>query len=342
MNKRTSPGFTLVELMVTLLCCALITLAAMTVLLTGTRVGRTAEDAAQEQESARMVLTLLERLAGSGQITGVKYEGSNWELLGKGKDEAGRDAVLLRYTGAGATGTLLSGSGGVVLEGLADAAAELEDDKKLLTVTVETTAGQSYTSSVYCRVGLKSEGTLDSKADVEDKINADDTSASDNTTDARKDFLYKLATQYGSKGTIQGEDEEYRGTPYAQWYNSFWAADTPWCACFLSWGAAQVGDAFVDSLPPRFAEVNDGISQFKAAEQWREPTGYAPLPGDYIFFNWDGGTADHVGVVLSVQGGTVFTLEGNSGGKVAVRSYDLSSDAIVGYGVPEFQANKAG
>lgn len=334
MNKRTSPGFTLVELMVTLLSCALITLAAMTVLLTGTRVGRTAEDAAQEQESARMVLTLLERLAGSGQITGVKYEGSNWELLGK--DEAGRDAVLLRYSGAGATGTLLSGSGGVVLEGLADAAAELEDDQKLLTVTVETTAGQSYTSSVYCRVGLEvpeDSKSLDSEGDIKNEIPAD-------TEQARKDFLSILATQYGSRGTIQGG--ENNGTPYAQWYNSFWAADTPWCACFLSWGAAQAGEACFASSPPRFAEVNDGISQFKAAKQWRGPTGYTPLPGDYIFFNWDRGTADHVGVVLSVQGGTVFTLEGNSGGKVAVRSYDLNSKVIEGYGVPEFKANKAG
>lgn len=328
MNKRTSPGFTLVELMVTLLCCALITLAAMTVLLTGTRVGRTAEDAAQEQESARMVLTLLERLAGSGQITGVKYEGSNWELLGK--DEAGRDAVLLRYTGAGATGTLLSGSGGVVLEGLADAAAELEDDKKLLTVTVETTAGQSYTSSVYCRVGLEvpeDSKSLDSEGDIKNEIPA-------GTEQARKDFLSILATQYGSRGTIQGGADS--GKPYAQWYNSFWAADTPWCACFLSWGAAQAGDACFKSIS-RFAEVNDGISQFRNAGLWQDRGDHAPLPGDYIFFNWDGGTADHVGVVLSVQGGTVFTLEGNSGGKVAVRSYDLSSDAIVGYGVPEFK-----
>ena len=205
---------------------------------------------------------------------------------------------------------------------------------------METTAGQSYTSSVYCRVGLESDGTLDSEAAVKEEI--DKTSDTGNTEQARRKFLYKLATQYGSRGTIQGKDEEYLGKPYAQWYNSFWAADTPWCACFLSWGAAQVGGCFDDGSIPRFAEVNDGISQFKAAEQWREPTDYTPLPGDYIFFNWDGGTADHVGVVLSVQGGTVFTLEGNSGGKVAVRSYDLSSDAIVGYGVPEFKANKAG
>jgi hypothetical protein len=46
-----------------------------------------------------------------------------------------------------------------------------------------------------------------------------------------------------------------------------------------------------------------------------------------------------VGVVLKIEEGTdgkparVFTIEGNSSGRVAVRSYTLTDKRIIGYGV---------
>ena len=48
------------------------------------------------------------------------------------------------------------------------------------------------------------------------------------------------------------------------------------------------------------------------------------------------GTIDHVGIVESVSGGTVNTIEGNSGDKVARRSYSIGSGNIYGYGVPAY------
>ena len=48
------------------------------------------------------------------------------------------------------------------------------------------------------------------------------------------------------------------------------------------------------------------------------------------------GTIDHVGIVESVSGGTVNTIEGNSGDKVARRSYSIGSSNIYGYGVPAY------
>lgn len=41
----------------------------------------------------------------------------------------------------------------------------------------------------------------------------------------------------------------------------------------------------------------------------------------------------HVGIVESVTNGVVNTIEGNSGDKVARRSYNMGSDSIYGYGV---------
>ena len=78
---------------------------------------------------------------------------------------------------------------------------------------------------------------------------------------------------------------------------------------------------------------------FKDSRMWRE-RGATPIPGDYVFFDWDGGTdpdggkdPDHVGAVLCVEGNFLYTIEGNSGGRVAVNRYSLSDKRIVGYGV---------
>jgi hypothetical protein len=40
-----------------------------------------------------------------------------------------------------------------------------------------------------------------------------------------------------------------------------------------------------------------------------------------------------VGVVIKIDNSTVYTIEGNSAGIIALRSYSLSDDRIIGYGV---------
>ena len=58
------------------------------------------------------------------------------------------------------------------------------------------------------------------------------------------------------------------------------------------------------------------------------------MAGDIIFFDWgDNGTIDHVGIVESVSGGTVNTIEGNSGisGKMELRiGSSKSMDTVSG------------
>ena len=77
------------------------------------------------------------------------------------------------------------------------------------------------------------------------------------------------------------------------------------------------------------------ISTKPSDSRWAEAGGeYTPIPGDYIFFDWDGGSDPaHVGAVLYVENGWVYTIEGNSGGRVAVQRYALSDPGIVGYGL---------
>lgn len=123
------------------------------------------------------------------------------------------------------------------------------------------------------------------------------------------------------------------GDTYWSWYG--FNSREEWCACFVSWCADQCG--YIDSgVIPRFSLCSDGVDWFSARGQFQDGS-YVPVAGDIIFFDWgnDGGV-DHVGIVESVSGGTVNTIEGNSGNKVARRSYSIGSAVIYGYGVPAY------
>ena len=75
---------------------------------------------------------------------------------------------------------------------------------------------------------------------------------------------------------------------------------------------------------------------FQESGKWRNPNDATnkPIPGDYVFFDWDRGSdPDHVGAVLCVKDGFLYTIEGNSGGRVAVNRYPKNDPRIVGYGV---------
>lgn len=123
------------------------------------------------------------------------------------------------------------------------------------------------------------------------------------------------------------------GDTYWGWYG--FESRVEWCACFVSWCADQCG--YIDSgAIPRFSLCSDGVDWFSARGQFQDRS-YVPAEGDIIFFDWgnDGGV-DHVGIVESVSGGTVNTVEGNSGDKVTRRSYSIGSASIYGYGVPTY------
>lgn len=59
-------------------------------------------------------------------------------------------------------------------------------------------------------------------------------------------------------------------------------------------------------------------------------------PGDIIFFDWDGGGADHVGIVESCNGKTITTIEGNSSDMCRRRTYTVGGSVIYGYGIPKY------
>jgi hypothetical protein len=96
----------------------------------------------------------------------------------------------------------------------------------------------------------------------------------------------------------------------------------PWCAYFTSWVAKQAG------VP--VGPDGSGIGYVPTLKNWAEqtdryiPNGEGPPQvGDLVVFDWQGdGVLDHVGIVSGVKpDGSIETIEGNAGDKVAARSY---------------------
>lgn len=336
MRKRE--GFTLVELLVAIAVSSTVMLAAASLLLMGVRVSGAAREDAGEQQTVRTVFSMLEDVA-SGSISRVEPLSGGWLLRGQAPEDDTTGPELLRYEDGS-----LSMGGVVVLDGLRGASAEVSEDGTLLTFTFRTEE-DTYSTAIYCRTAVLGDSvSSEDAAEILEKPKddvfsetggfpeADDISSAEK--DARYSFLQTLAAQYGSTGQIIGGN----GTYFSQWYigagwgQNGWGPDTPWCACFLSWAAVQSGAV---ENPPYFANVDTGMAGFQTAGRWADKNDdYTPIPGDYIFFDWSGGADPaHAGAVLYVEDGYVYTIEGNSGGRVAVQKYSLDDPRIVGYGL---------
>ena len=336
--KRNNSGFTMVELLVTVAVSSIVLAAAASLMLLGLRVHQTTQKEAGEQQTVRIVLSALEDLSASGKIYRVEPLSDGWQLQGKTADGT-PGAVLLRYN----SGKLTSGTSGdqVLLDNLRGARVDL--DGSLVTFTFAT-AAHSYSTSVFCRTEI--EGDSVGKEEAKEKL---DELKKPNLTDAEKkarfEFLKTLAGQYDSRGNIlKGDTSRY--TYFSEWYirgydnHPGWNQYTLWCGCFLSWAAAQQPDNTFIGAPPRFAKVDDGMNAFQTQKKWRSPNddNDKPIPGDYVFFDWDGDNdPDHVGAVLCVADKDgflyLYTIEGNSGGRVALNCYPKNDPRIMGYGV---------
>lgn len=335
--KRNNSGFTMVELLVTVAVSSIVLAAAASLMLLGLRVHQTTQKEAGEQQTVRIVLSALEDLSASGKIYRVQPLSDGWQLQGKTADGKS-GAVLLRYK----SGKLTSGTSGdqVLLDNLRGAQVIL--DGSLVTFTFAT-AAHRYSTSVFCRTGIDGDSVGKAEAQEKlDKLKNQTLPVSTTLTEAQKkarfEFLKTLAGQLDSKGEIKNTD-----TYFSKWYiggyegHPGWNKNTPWCACFLSWAAAQQPGETFDGAPPRFADVDDGMKLFRdngRDDQWRD-SGATPIPGDYVFFDWDRDSdPDHVGAVLCVdENGYLYTIEGNSSGRVAFNCYPKNDPRIMGYGV---------
>jgi hypothetical protein len=121
-------------------------------------------------------------------------------------------------------------------------------------------------------------------------------------------------------------------TPFGHWFG---ADGEPWCAIFLSYcfklGAGVVLCGGMEGI----GVTSNGCAYGPTLERWlRETDQWAdgtPAPGDIAIFNWDGGAADHAGIVERNLGdGRFASIEGNSGNEVARRQHAVAD--AVGFG----------
>lgn len=366
--KNGNRGYTLVELIVAIAVGSIVTLAATTILLFGLRANGQSIGTATRQNTARVILTALEDLATEGTITGVKSEPDSW-IIGDIAQEGNGDAGELKfntvyYSYNSAKQTIYTGESTPILENVISSFVTL-DSKGLLSIYIETEDG-SYSSSVYCRTSVSSE-TSDVAGETNVKDYAEAEKNETNTTvDGRTKFLQVLATQYrlaggaANPGLILTSSGYSTGKYYSEWYidgyenNPGWNKDTPWCACFVSWGLGQVESYLPkdeDNKVPKQANVDSFVSYLKSdtnSHKWQDSKAAGgtidPEAGDLIFFDWEIDAvydAQHVGVVLALSENKdyVYTIEGNSSGIVAVRKYALTDLRIMGYGVLDWKTN---
>lgn len=329
MSKKHNEGFTLVELLVTIVIASIVTMAATTVLLLGMRLNNSSASTAQRQNTVRIFMSVVEKMASEGEINSVTKDGNSWKIMDP------EDNVLFRYDDAAKA----IYTGGIpMMEELQGSTASLEN--QLLTVVIKTEDGE-YKTSAYCRTGVDlAQSASFSWALVEENLQLTQTWSRSRTPIGleplgRLEFLEALYSQLGSTGTIQGNYAEATQT-YAQWYDPSWDSDTAWCGCFLSWGLEQTAVRIQISTNDcylRFADVKKAVAFFQDTDGWKDRE-VSPMPGDIIFFDWNGDKIpNHVGAVLAVKDGYVHTIEGNSSNRVVVSKYSVDDNRILGYGV---------
>ena len=342
---KRQAGFTLIELLVAIVCSTVVTAAALSVLLLGVRTQRQSQEVTGTQMETRVLLSVLEKTLSSGEVTGVTVTDGGWTLTGAAEGENNEPPTLMQYSIG--EKTIKSGAGAVLLDDVQNAIADYDDTLGLLRLTITNGSGDTYTLTKRCTATPTGISGVKKKSDESESVTWELITGKKDEGDKEKDitagdnnrlkFLNTLAGQVGSNGVILGDDSSAAGKWYATWYNSDFTKDTPWCACFLSWAIDKNGGTL------KFADVADGIVQLGSNWHPKTENGYSiskAVPGDLIFFDWDGdGNANHVGALLLKDGNRIYTIEGNSGGMVAVRYYSGGDARIMGYGVLDLKTN---
>lgn len=150
----------------------------------------------------------------------------------------------------------------------------------------------------------------------------------------------KTANSGTKNWTKYARDLDKLGTIYNGKKNGY-----DWCDVFVDWCfittfGEELGMALLcQQYNGLGAGVKYSAQYYKAQGQFHES---GPEPGDQIFFVKRSGGAvtswQHTGIVERVEGGKLYTIEGNtSGGQVARKSYDIGSASIGGYGRPDWE-----
>lgn len=116
--------------------------------------------------------------------------------------------------------------------------------------------------------------------------------------------------------------------------------DDAWCSTYAS--AVAIAAGLTDIIPTECG-CEKHVQLFKKLGAWVENDAHVPLPGDYIFYDWDDsgkgdntGNSDHVGIVTECEDGKITVIEGNKSDAVTYRHLTVNAKYIRGYGCPNY------
>lgn len=160
----------------------------------------------------------------------------------------------------------------------------------------------------------------------------------------REDLVAVAETQLGYTRSYKNFDvgglwDGYGYTRYGAWYGYPYA---DWCAMFVSFCIHYAGISYREF--PYDAVCQSWINSLEKIGRFRLMKDHVPEPGDIVFFDYDDGKADHVGIVVSFDRETarLTTIEGNHSDKVEKFTYYdyWGIRFIQGYGIlPEHIEN---
>lgn len=141
----------------------------------------------------------------------------------------------------------------------------------------------------------------------------------------------------GDAGHTQLVDDYNKVLPRPVGYKATYNDD--WCDIFVTTIFQRAG---LSVLIGRECGVERHIQIFKTLGIWMEDGTITPQAGDIITFNWktlkqpNDGFADHIGIVEYVEGGYIYTIEGNGNNAVVRRKYKIGHGNIRGFARPRY------
>ena len=154
------------------------------------------------------------------------------------------------------------------------------------------------------------------------------------TAEAKRKVLELAASEVGYR---EGQNNYNKFAEELDQYYGWHIQNQPYCDIFFDWLFIQTfGGATAARMTYQkfglFSALCSASAQFyKDSGAWFE----TPEEGDQIFF-YVYGDINHTGIVESISGGIVHTIEGNSSDSVARRAYALGAANIAGYGRPNW------
>lgn len=147
------------------------------------------------------------------------------------------------------------------------------------------------------------------------------------------DAICQFAQRYVGNcagGYINGTSESFWG------YLGF-GGRQPWCACFVYYVMQESGYGGSYPSSSNYAYCQTMAEAFESEGRFVSGDFTNVVPGDVIYFDWQqDGHTDHTGIVIGRDETKVYTIEGNSSDQCNIRSYNLGSNVIYGYGLMNY------